>query len=86
MRCAILTLALTIGANTAIFSALEGAVLEPLPYRDPDRLAFVAFHNRPLKSPTFLSYPVMCKNSILLRALVESYVSFGWYGFRILMV
>jgi predicted permease len=54
---AILTLALAIGANTAIFSALEGAVLEPLPYRDPDRLMFVALYNRPLKSPMFLSYP-----------------------------
>ena len=32
---AILTLALAIGANTAIFSALEGVVLEPLPYPNP---------------------------------------------------
>ena len=40
----VLTLALGLGANTAIFSELYAAVLKPLPYRDPDRL--VAVHNR----------------------------------------
>jgi predicted permease len=53
---AIFTLALGIGANTAMFSVMQGVLLAPLPYSHPDRLVMV-WENNPRFPRVWVSYP-----------------------------
>src|SRR5438045_8566360 len=42
---AVVTLALSIGANSAIFSVIEGVLLKPLPYPAADRVTRIFYRN-----------------------------------------
>jgi putative ABC transport system permease protein len=48
---AIITMALGLGANTALFSVVNGVMLKSLPFKDPDRLMFVLETNAKFPAP-----------------------------------
>src|SRR5487761_831662 len=80
---AILTLALGIGANTAVFSVVDGFLLAPLPYRHSSRLVDVythtkVFNHSSVAYPNFLDW--QRENRVFSAIAAYRYSSFNFTG------
>ncbi|HEY6990554.1 MAG TPA: ABC transporter permease [Bryobacteraceae bacterium] len=71
------TLALSIGATTAIVSVVDGVLLRPLPYREPDQLVRVFTSNR-----AFPKFPINPNDFLDFRARLRSFESIAAYTRR----
>jgi putative ABC transport system permease protein len=74
---AVLTLAIGMGANTAVFSVIDTILLRPLPYRDPDQLVRLyeteaAPGNYPFAPPDYLDWKAQNKT-------FADMALFGWF-------
>jgi putative ABC transport system permease protein len=77
---AVLTLALGIGANSAIFSVVNGVLLRPLPYQDPQQLVVVwrDYQERGGPEREWWSYPNFVDTRDMSGTLQDLAVFAGW--------
>jgi len=81
---AVVTLALGIGANTAIFSIVNGVLLQPLPYAEPEQLVVVRRtaprfnHPVPVSGPNFVDWRTRAKQ-------FEAMAGFDGRGFAVML-
>src|SRR3954467_213528 len=74
----VLTVALAIGADTAIFSVVNAVMLRPLPYDQPDRLVWIAEKNDTLNLPTFAASVL---NYLSWKEQSRTFSAIGAFGF-----
>jgi predicted permease len=73
-----LTLALGIGATTAIFSAVYALLLQPLPYPDAGRLVFIS-----AKSPVMRADVLLSQDFVAAQTTLKSFREIAGYNFMI---
>src|SRR5919205_2049890 len=70
---AVATLALAVGATTAVFSIVNGVLLKPLPFDEPERVVFISSTERegktnPISAPDFVDYRAQSKSFVGMAA------------------
>jgi putative ABC transport system permease protein len=73
----LLTLALGVGANVAVFAVVEAVLLRPLPYPDADRLAIVKHRDQ---RTGFIKQDIAIGDYVDLSARQSAFESFAGYG------
>ena len=72
-----ITLALGIGANTAIFTVVQGVLLNPLPYKDPSSLVYFSGNRVQVLSD---SVGISAADFLDLRTQVKSFQNMALYS------
>src|SRR5262249_23008055 len=75
---AVLTVALAIGATTAVLSLVNALLVRPLPYRDPQRLVLLLQH---FKSQNLERIPVSPPEFVEYEARAHSFEKLGAFGY-----
>jgi len=79
----VVTVALAVGATTAVFSVFNALILRPLPFRAPERLVWVAERNDRLNLPTFTTSGPNFRSWKELGAPLEALAAIGYASYNL---
>ena len=79
----LITVAISVGANTVIFSVVEGVLLKPLPYKQPDRLIGVWYKAPAINIPKINMAPYLYFTDREQNTTLEDIGLYGFLSFHI---